>query len=149
MAQYTEEQAKAMFADMEYNDRMQEYKFLYEKFKRRFTECTGGSLFLTLFLPLYEVMNSWDIKGTEIGPAASIVVSAICFILAVAACVKKLPETYLVCGIVRIIAGILGRSFVYPIIGLMEIAFFFVTHGMNEVKKLPGYPAFALRQVRK
>lgn len=148
MSGYTEDQAREMFEDMEYNDRMTEYKFLYEKFKRRFTECTGASLFLAFFMPLFELMSSWDVPNMELGPGASLAVSAVMVILALAAHVKKLPELYILAGIVLILAGIIGGSFVYPIIGVMEIVFYFLTRGMNEVKTLPGYPAFALKQVR-
>lgn len=148
MKAYTQQQADEMFADMDYNDKMQENKFRMEHLKERIEIVMLSDLFLSGAMLVYEIYASWQKYSGAMGMLAAIIYFVVTLFMAIVVISKRIPEMIFINVAFLIVLMLVKFSIVSLIITLTNVVFYFLIREINEMKKCEDYPTFATRRVR-
>lgn len=143
-----EQQTEEMFEDIEYNNKMIEYRFKFDNIKKRIDACSLSNIFIMGCMLLMEIFSLWNPNNKEMGIGLAFAIFIITVFISSAIIIKRVPELFLILAAVFIISEIIEFNLIQLILAVMNIAFYLISREIKEIKKLPGYPEFATRKIR-
>lgn len=143
-----EQQTEEMFEDIEYNNKMIEYRFKFDNIKKRIDASSLSNIFIMGCMLLMEIFSLWNPNNKEIGIGLGFVIFIITVFISSAIIIKRVPELFLILAAIFIVSELIEFNLIQLILAVMNIAFYLVSREIKEIKKLPGYPKFAPRKIR-